>query len=82
MIAAGNAIATLPYIYGGGHASFHANGYDCSGSVSYALAAAGLLSSPLVSTGFESWGDAGPGSMDHHLRQRRPRVDGRRRLAL
>jgi septal ring factor EnvC (AmiA/AmiB activator) len=61
VIAAGNAIATLPYIYGGGHASFHANGYDCSGSVSYALAAAGLVSSPMVSGGFESWGDAGPG---------------------
>jgi cell wall-associated NlpC family hydrolase len=61
VIAAGNAIATLPYIYGGGHASFHANGYDCSGSVSYALAAAGLLSSPLDSTGFESWGLPGPG---------------------
>ncbi len=61
VIAAGNAIATLPYIYGGGHASFHANGYDCSGSVSYALAAAGLVSSPMVSGDFESWGDAGPG---------------------
>jgi peptidoglycan hydrolase CwlO-like protein len=61
VIAAGNAIATLPYIYGGGHASFHANGYDCSGSVSYALAAAGLVSSPMVSGDFEAWGDAGPG---------------------
>jgi peptidoglycan hydrolase CwlO-like protein len=59
--AAGNAIATLPYVYGGGHASFHANGYDCSGSVSYALAAAGLVTSPLDSTGFQSWGDPGPG---------------------
>ena len=61
VIAAGNAIATLPYIYGGGHASFHADGYDCSGSVSYALAAAGLVSSPMVSGQFESWGDPGPG---------------------
>jgi peptidoglycan hydrolase CwlO-like protein len=61
VIAAGNAIATLPYIWGGGHGSFHASGYDCSGSVSYALAAAGLLSSPLNSTGFESWGESGPG---------------------
>lgn len=61
VIAAGNAIATLPYIWGGGHGSFHASGYDCSGSVSYALAAAGLLSSPLDSTGFESWGQPGPG---------------------
>ncbi|HEX3689710.1 MAG TPA: hypothetical protein VHV28_08435 [Solirubrobacteraceae bacterium] len=61
IIAAGNAIATLPYIYGGGHASFHADGYDCSGSVSYALAAAGLVSSPMVSGDFEDWGEAGPG---------------------
>jgi peptidoglycan hydrolase CwlO-like protein len=61
VIAAGNAIATLPYIWGGGHGSFHASGYDCSGSVSYALAAAGLLSSPLTSGAFESWGDPGPG---------------------
>jgi cell wall-associated NlpC family hydrolase len=61
VIAAGNAIATLPYIYGGGHASFHADGYDCSGSVSYALAAAGLVSSPLDSGAFESWGEPGPG---------------------
>jgi peptidoglycan hydrolase CwlO-like protein len=61
IMAAGNAIATLPYIYGGGHASFHADGYDCSGSVSYALAAAGLVSSPMVSGDFENWGDAGPG---------------------
>jgi cell wall-associated NlpC family hydrolase len=61
IIAAGNAIATLPYIYGGGHASFHADGYDCSGSVSYVLAAAGLVSSPMVSGAYEDWGDAGPG---------------------
>ena len=61
MIAAGNAIATLPYIWGGGHGSFQAAGYDCSGSVSYVLAAAGLLSSPMVSGDFESYGAPGPG---------------------
>jgi peptidoglycan hydrolase CwlO-like protein len=61
VIAAGNAIATLPYIWGGGHGSFQANGYDCSGSVSYALAAAGLVSAPMVSGDFESWGLPGPG---------------------
>jgi cell wall-associated NlpC family hydrolase len=61
MIAAGNAIATLPYIWGGGHGSFQADGYDCSGSVSYVLAAAGLLSSPEVSSDFMSYGDPGPG---------------------
>ncbi len=61
IIAAGNAIATLPYIWGGGHASFQASGYDCSGSVSYVLDAAGLLSSPLVAADFMDWGDPGPG---------------------
>lgn len=61
MIAAGNAIATLPYIWGGGHASFQAIGYDCSGSVSFVLNAGGLLSSPEVSGWFESYGDPGPG---------------------
>jgi cell wall-associated NlpC family hydrolase len=61
VIAAGNAIAGLPYIWGGGHGSFRASGYDCSGSVSYALAAAGLLSSPMVSGDFESYGAPGPG---------------------
>jgi cell wall-associated NlpC family hydrolase len=62
MIAAGNAIATLPYIWGGGHASFQADGYDCSGSTSYVLAAAGLLSAPEVSGDFESYGDPGAGN--------------------
>jgi cell wall-associated NlpC family hydrolase len=61
VMAAGNAIAGLPYLYGGGHGSFQANAYDCSGSVSYALAAAGLVTSPLDSTAFESWGEPGPG---------------------
>jgi cell wall-associated NlpC family hydrolase len=60
-IAAGNAIADLPYRWGGGHGSFQDSGYDCSGSVSYVLGAAGLLSAPLDSTGFESWGEAGEG---------------------
>jgi len=61
VIAGGNAIADFPYIWGGGHASFVANGYDCSGSVSYALAAGGLLSAPLVSGDLATWGEAGPG---------------------
>lgn len=61
VMAAGNAIAGLPYVYGGGHGGFQANAYDCSGSVSYALAAAGLVSSPMASGPFMSWGDAGPG---------------------
>jgi peptidoglycan hydrolase-like protein with peptidoglycan-binding domain len=60
-IAAGDRIATLPYKYGGGHGSFNDSGYDCSGSVSYVLHGAGLLSSPLDSTGLESYGAPGPG---------------------
>ncbi len=62
VIAGGNAITDFPYIWGGGHdASFVANGYDCSGSVSYALAAGGLLGAPLVSGELASWGEPGPG---------------------
>jgi cell wall-associated NlpC family hydrolase len=61
IVAGGNAIADFPYVYGGGHASFVDTGYDCSGSVSYALAAAGLLRQTEVSGQLESWGVAGPG---------------------
>jgi peptidoglycan hydrolase-like protein with peptidoglycan-binding domain len=60
-IAAADQIATMPYRYGGGHGSFQDSGYDCSGSVSYVLHGAGLLSAPLDSTGLESYGDPGPG---------------------
>jgi cell wall-associated NlpC family hydrolase len=60
-IAAANAIAYTPYIWGGGHGSFESEGYDCSGAVSYALHGGGLLESPLDSTGLESWGEEGPG---------------------
>src|SRR3954451_21470477 len=63
IIEAGNKIATLPYVYGGGHnAKFSGRGYDCSGSVSYALHGGGLLDAPLDSSSFMSWGDKGPGS--------------------
>ena len=61
IIAAGNVIARDPYKWGGGHGAWQDNGYDCSGSVSFALAGAGLLSSPLDSTGFMSWGSEGRG---------------------
>ena len=61
IIAAGDEIATRPYVWGGGHGSFISEGYDCSGSVSYALHGAGLLSSPEDSTGLESYGEPGPG---------------------
>jgi hypothetical protein len=60
-IAAGNAIRTQPYVYGGGHQSFFSNGYDCSGAVSYVLHGAGLLASPLPSGPLMSWGLPGRG---------------------
>ena len=61
VIAAGDRIAGLPYKYGGGHRSFDDTGYDCSGSVSYALHGAGLLATPLDSGQFMSWGAPGKG---------------------
>jgi peptidoglycan hydrolase-like protein with peptidoglycan-binding domain len=61
IIAAGNEIATKPYKYGGGHQRWRDSGYDCSGSMSYALHGAGLLDTPLDSTGFMSWGERGRG---------------------
>lgn len=61
VIAAADEIATRPYVYGGGHGSFQSVGYDCSGSVSYALHGGGLLSSPEDSSALESYGEPGPG---------------------
>jgi cell wall-associated NlpC family hydrolase len=61
VVAGANAIADFPYVFGGGHGSFVDNAYDCSGSVSYALAAGGLLGSPQTSGELETWGAAGPG---------------------
>jgi len=62
IVAAGNEIATKPYKYGGGHTRWNDTGYDCSGSVSYVLHAAGLLSRALDSTGFMTWGERGRGT--------------------
>jgi peptidoglycan hydrolase-like protein with peptidoglycan-binding domain len=61
IIAAGNQIASKPYKYGGGHGKWNDSGYDCSGSVSYALHGAGLLEDALPSGDFTVWGDPGPG---------------------
>lgn len=61
VIAAGNEIATKPYVYGGGHGKWIDRGYDCSGSVSYALHGGGLLDQSMPSGGFMSWGDSGEG---------------------
>jgi peptidoglycan hydrolase-like protein with peptidoglycan-binding domain len=60
-IDAGNRIVGKPYKYGGGHGQWEDSGYDCSGTVSYALHGAGLLNSPLTSGDFESWGSRGRG---------------------
>lgn len=61
VIEAANSIATLPYVWGGGHGSFESSGYDCSGAVSFALHGGGFLDSPLDSTGLTTWGEPGPG---------------------
>ena len=61
VIAAGNQIASKPYKYGGGHGKWNDSGYDCSGSVSYALHGAGLIGRSLTSGGFQSWGAPGRG---------------------
>ena len=61
IIEAGNSIARTPYKWGGGHGKWQDTGYDCSGSVSFALAAAGLLDGPLASGPLMSWGKPGPG---------------------
>jgi cell wall-associated NlpC family hydrolase len=61
VIAAGNQIAHLPYRFGGGHGTFFDTAYDCSGSLSFAFAAAGLLNTTVTSGQLMSWGQPGPG---------------------
>jgi cell wall-associated NlpC family hydrolase len=61
IIWAGNQLIGLPYIYGGGHASFISPGYDCSGTVSFALHGASLISTPMDSSEFMAWGGHGIG---------------------
>ena len=60
-VAAANKIVGKPYRYGGGHARVEDTGYDCSGTISYALIGAGLLKAPLDSGSFMRWGAAGRG---------------------
>jgi cell wall-associated NlpC family hydrolase len=60
-IAAANTLVGQPYVFGGGHASFYSRGYDCSGSVSFALAGGGFLQAPLTSGQLANWGAPGPG---------------------
>jgi hypothetical protein len=61
IISAGNEIAHLPYRFGGGHGTFEDNAYDCSGSLSFVFAAAGLLTTTMTSGQLMSWGKPGPG---------------------
>jgi cell wall-associated NlpC family hydrolase len=60
-IWAANTLRGKPYIWGGGHQNFRARGYDCSGTVSFALHAGGLLATPLDSSDFMHWGKPGKG---------------------
>ncbi len=61
IIAAGNEIARLPYRYGGGHTTYEDTAYDCSGSISYVFAAAGLLNQTVTSGRLAGYGQAGAG---------------------
>jgi cell wall-associated NlpC family hydrolase len=61
IIAAGNQIAHLPYRFGGGHGTFFDNAYDCSGSLSFVFAAAGILNTTVTSGQLMSWGAPGAG---------------------
>ena len=61
-IASANKIVGKPYKWGGGHAKVEDTGYDCSGTISYALLGGGLMKgTPLDSGSFMRWGQAGPG---------------------
>jgi cell wall-associated NlpC family hydrolase len=62
IVWAGNQIVGLPYIFGGGHASFISPGYDCSGTVSFAMHGANLLSIPEDSSEFMAFGSRGVGT--------------------
>lgn len=60
-IWAANDLRTKPYRFGGGHHSFTDNAYDCSGTVSYMLAGAGLIKAPLSSSDLRKFGESGRG---------------------
>ena len=60
-IWAGNWLRNKPYRFGGGHATFMDIGYDCSGTVSFLLYYAGVLTQPTTSSALTSWGEPGPG---------------------
>jgi hypothetical protein len=60
-VAAANSLQGKPYVYGGGHRRLEDVGYDCSGTVSYVLCHAGLLSAPIASDEFRGYGQSGKG---------------------
>ena len=82
VIQAGNEIAHLPYVWGGGHGRYVDTGYDCSGSLSFVLGAGGILNTTMTSGELANWGAPGPGQVDHDLRQQRSYVHVRRRSAV
>jgi hypothetical protein len=61
VIAAANRISRRPYAWGGGHGAWASSGYDCSGSVSFALHGGGFLDAPKDSRGLKHWGVRGRG---------------------
>ena len=79
IIEAGNIIARTPYVWGGGHGKWIDTGYDCSGSVSFALANAGLIEGPMASGPLMSWGKPGRGKWVTVWTQPGPRLHGGRR---
>lgn len=60
-IWAANTLRRKPYVWGGGHGSFYDRGYDCSGTVSFALHGAGALNSPMPSSDLMRYGERGRG---------------------
>ncbi len=74
VIEAANKIRTKPYIWGGGHGRWWDKGYDCSGSVSFALHGGEFLTSPLPSGPMKKWGLPRRRPLDHRLLQRRSRL--------
>ena len=82
VILAGNQIAKFPYKWGGGHGAWRDTGYDCSGSVSFALAGAGLLRSPAHLGRLHRLRRVGTGGVDHDLHQPRARLHAGGRAAL
>jgi cell wall-associated NlpC family hydrolase len=60
-IWAANTLRRKPYVWGGGHGTFYDRGYDCSGTVSFALHGAGALNSPIPSSEMMRYGERGRG---------------------